>query len=134
MKRRLKSTENKREELLKYFNGYNEIPFEKVIEIVFDIQIPENYNYLPDTYPYEIRKNYLRLNTTVVLISDLAHQYYQTYQRITKLHTETSKEDKELKELIKKHDKLEEAITPLISQLLDLIKNIKESGFDISKN
>ena len=69
----------------------------------------------------------MRLNTTIVFISDLIHQYSQTYQRIT----ETSKEDNEL---IKKLDKHAEALLPLILQLKDLIKKIKKSRFNINKN
>ena len=122
VKRRLKSKRK-----IKEFLKYNNIPIEKVIEIVFGLQIPPNYTNLPDSYPLEIRRYYLRLNATVILISYLLNQYYETYQRIT----ETSKEDNEL---IKKLDKHAEALLPLILQLKDLIENIKKSRFKIYKN
>ncbi|NOQ28140.1 MAG: hypothetical protein GQ564_22485 [Bacteroidales bacterium] len=63
---------------VKTYNSFtgSEIFFEKGIEIVFELQIPPNYINLPDSYPVEIRRYYLRLNTSIVLISDLVHRYY----------------------------------------------------------
>ncbi|NOQ25767.1 MAG: hypothetical protein GQ564_10440 [Bacteroidales bacterium] len=126
IKRRLES-KRKINEFLKYHNEYNKVPIEKVIEIVFGLQIPSNYRNLPDSYPLEIKRYYLRLNATIILITDLIYQYYETYQRITG----TSKEDKEL---IKKLELNAEALIPLILQLKDLIKKIKKSKFNSSKN
>jgi hypothetical protein len=134
MKNQLNLTDKKRDELLNYFKEDNTIQFEKVIEIIFDIYIPPNYRYLPDNYPFEIRRCFLRLNSVIVLSSDLARQHYQIKQKLLKLEVESSNENDEVKELMKKSKELEKAITPLISQLLELIKNIKESGFDTSKN
>jgi uncharacterized protein involved in exopolysaccharide biosynthesis len=68
------------------------------------------------------------------MIADLVKQHYQVSQKISELQTEYSKVNNELEELTVKHEELEKEITPLISQLLDLITMLKKSGFDIEKS